>query len=122
MSSMSHSSGVPEISVQCVAHKRLRGDVFLWVDAREPYERQEANMDAANIVEIPLSELMHHEFAALPPEFSNKQIEIIVFCTSGIRSERMVRWFLDHGWNYAANMTGGLAAWSKQIDPFVSTK
>ena len=42
--------------------------------------------------------------------------EIVVVCRSGRRSAHAVRLLIDAGFSNAYNLTGGLLAWSDQVD------
>jgi rhodanese-related sulfurtransferase len=87
------------------------GDVHL-IDVREPYEHDEFNIGGIN---IPLGELIMHidEIKALSGEK-----EIALYCRSGNRSamaQKLLR--LQHGIDHTLNLTGGLIAWKKEINP-----
>ncbi|MEZ6116128.1 MAG: rhodanese-like domain-containing protein [Pirellulaceae bacterium] len=44
---------------------------------------------------------------------------IVVHCHHGGRSLRVTEWLLAQGFPNVQNMTGGIDAWSEQIDPTV---
>jgi rhodanese-related sulfurtransferase len=93
--------------------RRLREapDGLLLVDVREPTERQFASI--APSVHIPMQQIPSR-VAQLP-----RDREIVVFCHTGVRSA-MVAAYLEHqGFPRVANLTGGIDAWSRSVDPRV---
>jgi adenylyltransferase/sulfurtransferase len=44
-----------------------------------------------------------------------------VYCRSGSRSARVVEFLQDSGFDKVLNLTGGIRAWSNEIDPSVGT-
>jgi rhodanese-related sulfurtransferase len=107
-------SNVPlEIDVAAVKKKLDAGDDLLFVDCREAKEHATANIAAAKL--IPMSEITDR-LGELEP---HKQKPLVVHCHHGGRSMRVVRWLREQGFTQAQNMTGGIDAWSEQIDPSV---
>lgn len=94
-----------------VKHKLDRGDDFLLIDVREPYEYQIARIPGARL--IPLGELPKH-LSELNPN-----AEIVAHCRSGQRSQKAVDLMKQNGFKNVRNMTGGILAWSDKVDPSV---
>ena len=92
-----------------VKKKLDRGDTFTFIDVREPHEYQIASIPGAQL--IPL--------ATLPAKLEelDPQQEIVVHCKSGGRSQKAVDLLRERGFTRALNMTGGILAWSDQVDP-----
>jgi len=44
---------------------------------------------------------------------------VVVMCHSGGRSRRVAEFLLASGFNHVFNLSGGIDAWSQQIDPAV---
>lgn len=64
-----------------------------------------------NAIHIPLAEL---------PERTgelNKDDEIVVYCKSGGRSMKALHILQDKGFSNAKNLTGGILAWARDVDP-----
>ncbi len=78
------------------------------LDVREPYEVRIASIPGATT--IPLGEL-RGRLGEL-----NRDSEIVVMCRTGKRSDMAARFLRDQGYR-ARNLTGGIHAWSEQIDP-----
>lgn len=81
---------------------------FILLDVREPDEYQIANLGG---LLIPLHEL--------PQRYNelNPESEIIVMCHHGVRSAHAVGFLREKGFQNTKNLTGGIEAWSTQIDP-----
>jgi rhodanese-related sulfurtransferase len=102
-----------EIDCLTVKQKLDAGEDLLLVDCREPEEYAIAKIGAAKL--IPMSEIVDR-LRELEP---HRQRLIAVHCHHGGRSLRVVRWLREQGYSQAQNMTGGIDAWSQQIDPTV---
>jgi rhodanese-related sulfurtransferase len=102
-----------EIDVQAVAALQQQEADFLLLDVREPEEYATAKLEGAKL--IPLGEL-GNRVAELEP---HRQGHVIVHCHHGGRSRRVVEALREAGFQRAQNMTGGIDAWSQEIDPEV---
>ena len=100
-----------EITVSEVARKHNAGEDFLLLDVREPDELAIASIPWA--VAIPMGEIPERT-AELP-----KDKPIAVLCRSGARSGRVADFLNKNGFPNAINVTGGILAWGKEIDPTV---
>lgn len=105
------TAAVPEIDVHALERRMKSGRPFLLLDVREPFEFEMARIEGANL--IPLGELPGR-VGELDPEK-----EIFVFCHSGVRSGRAAEFLRSAGFSKVANVTGGIDAWSEEIDPDV---
>lgn len=87
-------------------------DVF-FLDCREPNEHHVANIQGVTLV--PMSQW--------PPKqevidmMQGKQV--VVLCHHGGRSLRVTNWLRSNGYPTALSMSGGIDAWSLEIDPSV---
>jgi rhodanese-related sulfurtransferase len=81
----------------------------LLLDVREPWEFSTCHIEGSQLIpmrDIPL------KIKTLDP-----QQEIVVICHHGIRS-RQVAYFLEHnGFTRVINLSGGVAAWARDVDP-----
>ena len=103
--------GVPTISVRELKTKMDNGEAVVLVDVREPYEYEIARIDGSRL--IPLGDL-ETRLGDLP-----RKGTLVLQCHSGGRSEHAVRILQEAGFDNALNLTGGIEAWSVEVDPAV---
>ena len=103
---------IPEISVNELKSKIDKKEKFVLLDVREPHEYE--------IAKIPGSELI--PLGTLPERFGelDKGAKLIVHCKMGGRSAKAVQFLREKGYD-ATNVTGGITAWSQDVDPSVPT-
>lgn len=82
----------------------------LLLDVREPWEYERCRIDGAQLV--PMRDIPT-QAGALDPDR-----ETVVICHHGIRSFSVAR-FLEGqmGFSNVINLTGGVAAWARDVDP-----
>jgi adenylyltransferase/sulfurtransferase len=107
------TTGMSEWEIDPVGLKnRLdrKEDVFI-LDVREPHEYDICRLEGSKL--IPLGEL--------PKRVNelNSADDIVVHCRSGVRSARAVDFLRKAGFRKVKNLTGGILAWSDQVDPSV---
>ena len=90
--------------------KGKREEVTL-LDVREPAELEIASV--SETATIPMMEIPKR----LPE--SDPDATIVVMCHSGGRSRRVAEFLLASGFSRVFNLSGGIDAWSQQIDPSV---
>lgn len=100
------------MTVQEYAAWRAEGKSHFLLDVREPDEHATARVEGG--VLIPLGELMGR-LGALP-----KDKTIVVMCHHGVRSAHAVHHLRAEGYD-AVNLSGGIDAWSREIDPTIPT-
>ena len=96
-----------EITVEELKRRIDRKDDLMLLDVREPHEYEIANLGGKL---IPLNDL-----AKRVNELDSSS-EIVVYCASGIRSGKAVRFLTEVGFRKVKNLSGGIAAWAEQID------
>jgi sulfur-carrier protein adenylyltransferase/sulfurtransferase len=103
-------NGIPQLSVKDLKRRMDAGENLFVLDVREPFEYKIANIGGMLIPqgEVPqrLAEI-------------DRDREIIVQCKSGGRSQRIAEFLKQSGYPRVANLSGGILAWSEQIDPSV---
>jgi len=102
-----------EINCPQVKSKLDAGTPFLFLDVREPDEYATAKIAGTTL--LPMSQLAERA-AELEP---HRDGEIVVHCHHGGRSLRVTMWLRGQGFTKVSNLTGGIDAWSQQIDPSV---
>lgn len=89
-----------------------KGDNFRLVDVRETEEWVVGRLPKAEL--IPLS-----QFQQLAPQELSPEEEIVLYCHHGVRSARAQEYLKTQGYRDVLNLTGGIDAWSTQVDPSV---
>jgi rhodanese-related sulfurtransferase len=86
------------------------------LDVREPNELRAASVQPAGfrLVTIPMMEVPAR-LAELDPSQP-----IAVLCHHGSRSQRVANFLAGNGFDRVANITGGIDAWSLELDPGVA--
>lgn len=100
-----------EISAPELKARRDRGEQLQVVDVREAWELQLASIP--DVVHVPMNEV--------PARLSelSRDAETIVMCHAGARSLRVAHFLANQGFTNVANLAGGIAAWSEQVDATV---
>jgi rhodanese-related sulfurtransferase len=90
--------------------RRRGGADMLLLDVREDWETQLAPVPT-DIVHIPMGQI-GDRLAELDP-----QKETVVICRSGGRSLQVANFLAGHGFVSVSNLSGGILAWSRDLDP-----
>lgn len=110
------AAGLPSVSVRELATRleaRAAGcDDFVLVDVREPAERDVVSIPGA--VPVPLGEVRRRGREALTEVADG--IPVLVHCKSGGRSAEAVERLRAEGVD-ALDVTGGVLAWVRDVDP-----
>ena len=101
---------IPEMTPAEYIARRDRGEPMTLLDVREPWELNTASVPG--IVHIPMGEV-----AARAGELDRSK-PVIVLCRSGRRSLEVARYLAAQGFD-TANLSGGILAWSRDIDPSI---
>ncbi|MGD2217785.1 MAG: molybdopterin-synthase adenylyltransferase MoeB [Gemmatimonadales bacterium] len=104
------AASVPVITAPELKARLDAGDPIRVIDVREPSELNISKLDEAEL--IPLK-----QFPSSMARLVQIDEEIVVICRSGRRSAYAVRLLMDAGFSNAYNLTGGLLAWSDEVDP-----
>ena len=83
----------------------------LLLDVREPWEHQTARIEGSKLV--PLGEV-----AERLGELDQEQ-EVVAICHHGGRSMQVAMFLEKNGFSKVHNLSGGMDAWSKSVDPSV---
>ena len=102
-----------EISVVDLKGMHDAGRAFVLLDVRERDEWETARIVWAK--HVPMGE-MPERLTELP-----KNGNVVVMCHAGYRSDRVARYLRDNGFTSVANLTGGIDAWSRDVDASVPT-
>jgi adenylyltransferase/sulfurtransferase len=88
-----------------------RGEKFRLIDVRETDEWAVGRLPQAEL--IPLSEFQKRAGELAPDD------NLIIYCHHGMRSARAQGYLKAQGYLNVLNLTGGIDAWSLQVDPSV---
>ena len=92
-----------------VASKIEQGELIKLLDVREPVELQISQIPGA--INIPVGELAQRLDELDPSQ------EYVLFCRTGVRSERALGILHSAGYTKSSNLRGGINAWARDIDP-----
>lgn len=98
-----------EISPAEFVARRDAGEDLVLLDVREPWELAIASVPGA----------LHVPMAEVPGRLAeiDRGREVVVLCRSGGRSSQVARFLEAQGYASVANLTGGILAWGRDVDP-----
>lgn len=104
---------LPQITVQELA-EALNDDANprQLVDVREAQEIAIAQLPG--FINLPLSE--SESWAIDIHSYLNAEVETLVLCHHGMRSAQMCQWLISQGFTNVKNISGGIDAYSLQVD------
>jgi len=85
----------------------------LLLDVREPWEFELCRIEGS--VNLPMNRIP----AAI--DQLDPARETVVICHHGMRSLQVARFLEQQGFEKTINLTGGIDAWSREVDPSVPT-
>lgn len=98
-----------ELSVTELKQMQDKGESFTLIDVREPYEAEICHINGSL---IPMGEVLNR-LQEIP-----KEGKVVMHCRSGGRSGTVILVLEEeHGYTNLYNLSGGILAWSAQIDP-----
>jgi rhodanese-related sulfurtransferase len=104
-------TGVGEMSALELKARRDAGRGPRVLDVREGWELEVARIP--DVLHIPMNEIPAR-LIELP-----REEEIVVLCRSGGRSMQVAQFLARNGFTQVTNLTGGVLAWSRDVDPAV---
>ena len=105
---------VPAITVSELSELRKSNAPPFLLDVRKPFENEIATMGADQLIAV---EELEGRIGELKVD---KDATFYVHCKKGGRSAKAVRLLHEHGYKGAINVSGGITAWSEQIDQTVA--
>lgn len=100
-----------QIEPQEVDDRRKAGEQLILLDVRTPQEV--AFCSIPNSLHVPMNEIPFRL-----DELDREQT-YVVYCRTGVRSAKVCQLLSAHGFKHAANLRGGIDAWSVQVDPSI---
>lgn len=101
---------VAELTPREFLDRRERGEPMTLLDVREAWETELAPVPSTHLY-IPMGQLPDR-LTELDP-----QTPTVVVCRSGGRSLQVARFLESRGFSAVSNLSGGILAWSRDIDP-----
>ena len=105
---MSDTAQSDTISATDLSAAIERGDDLVLLDVREPWEAEIASIPGSMLV--PLASLESVVDKLDPAE------DFVVYCHHGMRSESALRFLQQRGFDHARHLSGGIDAWSRDVD------
>ena len=101
---------VGELTPQEFLDRRSAGEALTLIDVREDWEIALAPVPSPH-VHIPMGQI-GERLTDLDPNATT-----VVICRSGGRSLQVARFLSSRGFGSVLNLSGGILAWSRDIDP-----
>lgn len=101
---------VKPLSVKALKQKLDSGEKLRLIDVRRPDEWETARISGAELLDADLNEAL----LELP-----KNTTLVFQCHHGHRSQRAAEQFVSAGFTQVYNLTGGIDAWSAEVDSAV---
>ena len=104
------------------------GDLEAWVRRQQTFGRplvldvrEATELQQASITPAADYDLVHIPMGAVPPRLAelDPTRPVACLCHHGARSMRVAEFLHHQGFGHVANITGGINAWSIQLDPGV---
>jgi rhodanese-related sulfurtransferase len=88
-----------------------RGENFLLVDVREPWEHELCRIEGAKLIPM----------GSIPTNLQALDVDedVVCYCHHGMRSMDVAVWLRGQGVQRAKSLAGGIERWSLEIDPRV---
>jgi rhodanese-related sulfurtransferase len=99
---------IPETSVHELKTLKDNNADFFLLDVRDQWEYDICNLEGHL---IPIKDLPQRLGELNPAQ------KIVVHCQAGGRSSRATQFLLQQGFADVSNLSGGILAWTKEIDP-----
>ncbi|HVU03911.1 MAG TPA: Grx4 family monothiol glutaredoxin [Polyangiaceae bacterium] len=101
---------VRQMAPRELAERLARKEPLALYDVRTPGEREQAKIEGSKLLDRPAQD----EIFELPTDTT-----LVFYCHSGSRSQQAAEHFLAQGFKNVWNLSGGIDAWSVEVDPKV---
>lgn len=104
-----------QLATWLAEHTAADGALPVVLDVREPWELQTASVKPAGF------ELLHMPMHTIPARLQDlpRERPIACLCHHGARSAQVTHFLQQHGFNEVVNLSGGIDAWSHEVDATV---
>ncbi len=83
------------------------------LDVREPWEFSTCHIDGSELIPMGQIPTRHEQLDA--------ERETIIICHHGVRSYQVAIFLERYGFAKLINLSGGVAAWAREVDPSMAT-
>ncbi len=99
---------IKQMTPQQLNEMQQQSDIFL-LDVREPHEFEYCHIVGSQ--HVPLNYLPEN-LTSIPQDQ-----DIVLICHHGVRSQYAANFLSDQGFKTVFNLSGGIDAWARSIDP-----
>lgn len=112
--SLRHMTLPLEITPKEVKRRQDSGEKLYLIDVREPQEYALARLAGAQLIPMRTVPGVLQTLETLADEGT-----LVVYCHHGVRSLNVANWLREKGIEACQSMSGGIDAWSLNVDPSV---
>lgn len=109
----------PEITVADLGEKIKSDEKFILLDVREPDELVLVKINDSRLESLPMSRLAREGVDALSEAARSQEIPVYVMCHHGSRSMQVTGWLAQQGYKNVVNVSGGIDAYARKVDPSI---
>jgi rhodanese-related sulfurtransferase len=109
----------PEITVTELGEKLKSDEKFILLDVRELSELERAKITDSRLQVTPMSRLAKEGVAALSESIRSQEVPVYIMCHHGSRSMQVTGWLIQQGYKNVINVSGGIDAYARKVDPSV---
>jgi rhodanese-related sulfurtransferase len=109
----------PEITVTELGEKLKSDEKFILLDVRELSELDHAKVTDSRLQVTPMSRLAQEGVKALSESVLSQEIPVYIMCHHGSRSMQVTGWLAQQGYKNVFNVSGGIDAYARKVDPSV---
>ena len=110
---------LPEITVIELGEKIKSDEKFILLDVRELSELDHAKLTDSRLQVTPMSRLAQEGVNALSESVKAQDIPVYIICHHGSRSMQVAGWLAQQGYKNVFNVSGGIDAYARKVDPTV---
>lgn len=109
----------PEITVTELSEKLKSDEKFVLLDVRELDELALVKITDPRMENTPMSGLASNGLDALSEAVRAQEMPVYVLCHYGSRSMQVTGWLLQQGYKNVINVSGGIDAYARRVDPSI---
>lgn len=110
---------ITEITVTELGEKLKSDEKFILLDVRELSELDHAKITDSRFQVTPMSRLAQEGINALSESVQAQEIPVYIICHHGSRSMQVTGWLAQQGYKNVINVSGGIDAYARRVDPTV---